>query len=734
MIPNVKDRDLKTAGVTATGSFGISLQHSAHLMTILRDTLYSDKILAVIREYSANAWDAHRSVDKGDVPIAVKLPTTLEPTLEIKDFGPGLSQEDMFHVYTQYGASSKRGDDNSVGMLGIGSKSGFAYSDSFTVISRHGGTKGTYVAVLDESDEGVINLLHEEPCGDDTGVTIQIAIRSEDIEEFRRKGQILFQHFRPRPLVNIDLPTVSKGLAPLQHGIIYANDDVESDERGWVAVMGCVPYRINLSQVKGLGEYVSKVSGVIYFNIGDVQINASREELKYSPDTKSAIVAKLEALTEEFVINTIKTIETELLTPWEKKLRAQVFRKLHIPVPKSVREVADGAVRIKDHPLSFCFRKRPVKKSKGGSGSERDDSGVLFVKETVRVLLVDDKRSLHGFQLTENDYLVRPVDPKKWDVVRKDLDAFFAKVGITGVPILPLSSLEWESPRSNSKKNYSNPKHLCRAFRLTTRVSNRKPHSANWESVFREPLPTDVFVIIKGFEATQRRFLEWYREDAKLLRVFGRKMPDVLGYKTTEAKPVRAEDVIGVEYATWRKSMWRPLVTSFVKEMIAKKVWLRPRSIPVFPLLSTGDAGNVIKRLGADHPISSFLRNYLRTKNDFRKMPEGFVEALGTLETAIEDRREVPYADPPEEMLNQLSKMYPLLLSRSFGLSELWGAARNEWIEYVQLKDAKYNQEKRHAGPIHVDERVPDNRVAGKEPHGAEGLSQLRVVEERSAA
>lgn len=30
-------------------------------MTILRDTLYSDKVLAVIREYSANAWDAARS-------------------------------------------------------------------------------------------------------------------------------------------------------------------------------------------------------------------------------------------------------------------------------------------------------------------------------------------------------------------------------------------------------------------------------------------------------------------------------------------------------------------------------------------------------------------------------------------------------------------------------------------------------------------------------------------------
>ena len=143
MIPNVRDRELHSSGVVGVASFGISLKDSAHLMTILRDAVYSDKVLAVLREYGANAWDAHRSVGKMDLPIKVTLPTREEPTLCVRDYGPGLSHSDVFEVFTQYGASSKRQDDVTVGSFGIGSKSGFAYADSFTIVSRHAGQQRT---------------------------------------------------------------------------------------------------------------------------------------------------------------------------------------------------------------------------------------------------------------------------------------------------------------------------------------------------------------------------------------------------------------------------------------------------------------------------------------------------------------------------------------------------------------------------------------------------------------
>ena len=78
----------------------------------------------------------------------------LAAACSVRDYGPGLSHDDMFRVFTRYGRSTKRDSNEVVGMLGIGSKSGFAYADTFTVVSRHGGRVRTYVAALDESEIG----------------------------------------------------------------------------------------------------------------------------------------------------------------------------------------------------------------------------------------------------------------------------------------------------------------------------------------------------------------------------------------------------------------------------------------------------------------------------------------------------------------------------------------------------------------------------------------------------
>ena len=79
MIPAQTERTVYAAE-TDSARFGISAADSVHLMTILRDTLYSDKVLAVIREYSANAWDAARGT-----PIEVALPTHSAPVFSVRD-------------------------------------------------------------------------------------------------------------------------------------------------------------------------------------------------------------------------------------------------------------------------------------------------------------------------------------------------------------------------------------------------------------------------------------------------------------------------------------------------------------------------------------------------------------------------------------------------------------------------------------------------------------------------
>src|SRR6476469_3924392 len=102
-----------------------------HIMSFLTD-LYSDPEMAVIREYSTNAYDAHVEgfVDR---PIEVTLPTNLSPFFRVRDYGAGLDEDDIREIYSQYGASTKRESNDVNGMLGLGCKSALTYTDQFTL-------------------------------------------------------------------------------------------------------------------------------------------------------------------------------------------------------------------------------------------------------------------------------------------------------------------------------------------------------------------------------------------------------------------------------------------------------------------------------------------------------------------------------------------------------------------------------------------------------------------------
>ena len=69
--------------------------------------MYSNPRLAALREYTSNARDSHKqSGYKG--PVEVTLPSALHPFLTIKDYGLGLSREEI-KGFGQFGRSTKAG-------------------------------------------------------------------------------------------------------------------------------------------------------------------------------------------------------------------------------------------------------------------------------------------------------------------------------------------------------------------------------------------------------------------------------------------------------------------------------------------------------------------------------------------------------------------------------------------------------------------------------------------------
>ena len=153
-----------------------------HIMAVLTD-LYSDPIAAVVREYSTNAYDSHK--ESGQTrPIEVTLPTTFDPNFRVKDFGVGLSVNDVENIYSQYGASTKRGTDEQTGMLGLGCKSGLTYSDQFIVNAVKGGVKVSVVVSRTEKGTGVMETLDTVTTDEPNGVEIVIPTRAGDSYKF----------------------------------------------------------------------------------------------------------------------------------------------------------------------------------------------------------------------------------------------------------------------------------------------------------------------------------------------------------------------------------------------------------------------------------------------------------------------------------------------------------------------------------------------------------------------
>ena len=117
--------------------FSVS-SNTSHLFAMLSDILYSNKELAVINEICANAIDVHSFSGIKDTPIRVICPTMLSPTLIIRDFGSGLSDNDVRLLLTTYGESGqhKRTSNEYYGCWGVGSKSPAAVTENWKIVSH----------------------------------------------------------------------------------------------------------------------------------------------------------------------------------------------------------------------------------------------------------------------------------------------------------------------------------------------------------------------------------------------------------------------------------------------------------------------------------------------------------------------------------------------------------------------------------------------------------------------
>ena len=270
----------------------IAADAADHLMDVMTN-LYGDREMAVLREVTTNALDAHVAAGVTR-PVEVHTPTELSPTLTIRDYGIGLSVEDIRNIFSQYGASTKRQTNDQVGSLGLGCKSPLAYADAFTLIAVKDGIKATVSVRRAEEGGGTMDVVSTEPTREANGVTVQVP--AKHYSGFQAKAEALFSYWQPGTvLLNGEPPTPIDGLAVTDRLLLVQGGDDK-------IVMGNVPYPVNWPNLR-LGYRDGLVATV---PIGTVAFQPSREGLRDTQRTTD-VIATLEA---EYLANIDQAIQT----------------------------------------------------------------------------------------------------------------------------------------------------------------------------------------------------------------------------------------------------------------------------------------------------------------------------------------------------------------------------------------------------------------------------------------
>jgi hypothetical protein len=296
MLTTYEPRTVETFGTQETSAFTIKANGKA--FKVLIDGLYSNKILAVIRELWSNAYDSHIAAGTPEVPFECQLPTAWDPQFRVRDFGTSLSHDGVMRLYTTVFESTKDGSNDQVGKLGLGSKSPFAYTDTFTVTAWMNGEKRLYSAYIGEDYVPRISFMGAEPSDEPQGLEISFPCAVSDCGAFAENAHLVARGFDVLPIIQ------GPELMIRQPEMFLTGPGWRLNKNGHraYAKQGCVVYPIDPHAIPKATDDQRKILAAplfIEFPVGDLEIAASREGLGYNAPTCANILAAADRIANE---------------------------------------------------------------------------------------------------------------------------------------------------------------------------------------------------------------------------------------------------------------------------------------------------------------------------------------------------------------------------------------------------------------------------------------------------
>lgn len=506
-----EERDIIKHGITGERKFKID--GTAKAFKILSDGLYSNKILAVIRELACNAKDSHIDAGKDDIPFEVHLPNSLESYFAVIDHGVGLSNDDIVNMYSTYFASTKTDSNYVTGCLGLGSKSPFAYVDSFTVESNFDGKFTMFMCYYDKEGIPAISMVKPGPVDTDAenGITVKMAVKDGDMREFATTAVTALKRFDPTPIVTGNTDYEIETVEYMVEGTDWKMIKGDGYGYGGVnAIQGNVTYPIDrhaLSDLTDAQRSIFDISVDIFFDIGDLDVAANREALGYDEKTIANIIERLDVIVEELP-PLFQTKFDDCKTLWEARI---LFKEVTNELPRGLTSIlADKDIGLKWHKQSLndafvldveTYKESMVRfqnghRSNRGKTVERNhyDSGIKFVASPTIQFFFDDigngSHSRVTHYLDENaSHTIRDIYLIKTD--EKKILKKYSK-GLGNVILQPVSNLPKRPKAERSARRVTS-----KVLEYTGRAHDRRD---SWNPTDLDLKDGGIYVMINRFK------------------------------------------------------------------------------------------------------------------------------------------------------------------------------------------------------------------------------------------
>jgi hypothetical protein len=292
--------------------FSIDEERSGLIISLLRNNIYSNTLLAAFKEVCSNSLDEHskhnitRSVD-------IWLPNYFTNNITIRDYANGISKEFMLDSYTKVGLSTKSNSNDALGGLGIGRMSPLAYTDLYTVTSitidsDEAKYKREYVISKDNNKVFVSLLLEEDVTNNEeelTGVSVSFEIKNED---FTTLSNYVKEHTKYLTNVNIDGVLVQPPIYNEEFKSFKTCATSFANANNLVGLIGGLPNYIRLQDLKytlnrEVYGYIESrlINNAIVFNIPIGSIDqAADKNVQLSTRTKNTLCSLITQIVEDY--------------------------------------------------------------------------------------------------------------------------------------------------------------------------------------------------------------------------------------------------------------------------------------------------------------------------------------------------------------------------------------------------------------------------------------------------